>query len=225
MKIQDETISLTDSPITVEKNGYPSDRPRRMRFSPALRRMVRETSLAPDDFIYPLFVTHGQDVRHEISSMPGVYQWSPDRLAKEVKAAMQEGIPAVLLFGLPAHKDETGSSAYDSEAPVQAAVRAIKRARQASDEHAATKDETAEQRRVREIQERIRRIAAERRGDRPLVVPPPIPLPVERPGRQLQVLRIAHGEARASGRRVRLRVLDVGGRRVDSHDPRGRESR
>ena len=83
-------------------------RPRRLRRTPALRTMVRETQLAADDFIYPLFVTHGQNVRHPIGAMPGVYQLSVDQLAAEGEAALALGIPAVLLFGLPAVKDPIG---------------------------------------------------------------------------------------------------------------------
>ena len=80
-------------------------RPRRLRQTPALRAMVRETRLAPDDFIYPLFVRHGQGQQTPIASMPGVFQWSPDLLAREAESIAGLGIPAVLLFGLPDEKD------------------------------------------------------------------------------------------------------------------------
>jgi porphobilinogen synthase len=90
--------------------------------------MVRETALSPDDFIYPLFVTHGRDVQHEISSMPGNYQWSLDRLPAEAESIGALGIPAVILFGLPAAKDAIGSENFDEHGIVQQAVRAIKRA-------------------------------------------------------------------------------------------------
>src|SRR5512142_308642 len=83
-------------------------RPRRLRLNPAIRAMVRETQLAPDDFIYPLFVTHGRGVQAPIGSMPGVFQWSVDRLAGEVESAAKLGIPAVILFGIPAEKDPVG---------------------------------------------------------------------------------------------------------------------
>jgi porphobilinogen synthase len=88
--------------------------------------MVRETSLSPDDFIYPLFATYGKNVRKEISSMPGCYQESVDRIVKHAKEVYSLGIPAVILFGIPEDKDETGSGAYDPHGVVQKAVRAIK---------------------------------------------------------------------------------------------------
>ena len=102
-------------------------RPRRLRRSAAMRAMVRETRLSPDNLLYPLFVRSGEGLRREIGSMPGVFQLSVDELVREVEAAKGEGIPGVLLFGLPDGKDAVGSAAYDPEAPVQAAVRAIKR--------------------------------------------------------------------------------------------------
>jgi porphobilinogen synthase len=101
---------------------------RRLRQSPTLRAMVRETRLSPENFVLPLFVCEGNGVRREIASMPGVFNLSVDETIKEVEAAKAEGVKSVLLFGLPAHKDAVGSSAYDPDAPVQAAVRAIKRA-------------------------------------------------------------------------------------------------
>jgi len=88
--------------------------------------MVRETSLSPDDFIYPLFVTFGRNVRKEISSMPGCYQESVDRLARHAKEVASLGIPAVLLFGIPEHKDALGSSAYSGKGVVEQAIKAIK---------------------------------------------------------------------------------------------------
>ena len=99
---------------------------RRLRRSPAMRDLIRETRLTPEMLVYPLFVCPGSGVRREVPSMPGVSQLSVDEVEREAEAAAKEGIRAVLLFGLPDHKDETGSSAYDPEAPVQAAVRAIK---------------------------------------------------------------------------------------------------
>ena len=101
-------------------------RGRRLRRSPAIRSLVRETRLSPEMFIYPLFVCEGEGVRREVSSMPGVFQLSVDEAVKETAAARAEGVPGVLLFGLPAYKDEVGSAAWDAHAPVQAAVRAIK---------------------------------------------------------------------------------------------------
>ncbi len=103
-------------------------RPRRLRRSAALRDLVRETRLSPTDLIYPLFVCEGEGVRREVPSMPGVYQLSVDEAVTEAAAAAADGIRGVLLFGLPAAKDPVGSAADDDAAPVQAAVRAIKRA-------------------------------------------------------------------------------------------------
>jgi porphobilinogen synthase len=102
-------------------------RPRRLRRSAAIRALVRETRLSADMFIYPLFVCSGEGQRREVGSMPGVYQLSVDEAVREAAAAKAEGVPAVLLFGLPDEKDTIGSAAYDPEAPVQSAVRAIKR--------------------------------------------------------------------------------------------------
>jgi porphobilinogen synthase len=102
-------------------------RPRRLRRTESLRSLVRETRLAPDCFIYPLFVCPGRDVRREVPSMPGVFQLSVDQAVTEARAAQAEGIPAVLLFGLPDVKDPTGSAAWDPDGPVQAAIRALKR--------------------------------------------------------------------------------------------------
>ncbi len=103
-------------------------RPRRLRRSPTMRALVRETRLSPDTFVLPLFVCEGEGVRREVGSMPGVFNLSVDEAVREVEAAKADGVKSVLLFGLPERKDEIGSSAYDPEAPVQSAVRAIKRA-------------------------------------------------------------------------------------------------
>jgi porphobilinogen synthase len=102
-------------------------RPRRLRRTAAIRALVRETRLAPDNFLYPLFVVPGEAQRREVPSMPGVYQLSVDEAIGEAAAAKAEGISGVLLFGLPDSKDDVGSTAFDSEAPVQTAVRALKR--------------------------------------------------------------------------------------------------
>ncbi|HXW07209.1 MAG TPA: porphobilinogen synthase [Vicinamibacterales bacterium] len=102
-------------------------RPRRLRRSASLRALVRETRLSPDSFLYPLFVCAGEGRRREVSSMPGVFQLSVDEAVREAAAARAEGVPGVLLFGLPEEKDPIGSAAYDPEAPVQSAVRALKR--------------------------------------------------------------------------------------------------
>lgn len=88
--------------------------------------MVRETSISPDDFIYPLFVTFGKGVKKAISSMPGCFQESVDEVTMHAKEIYSLGIPSVILFGIPSHKDEIGSSAYDDHGIVQNAVRAIK---------------------------------------------------------------------------------------------------
>jgi len=88
--------------------------------------MVRETELSKNDFIYPLFVIPGENVKKEVKSMPGVYQLSIDNLVKECKEVVSLGIPAVILFGIPKNKDEKGSEAYDPEGIIQRAVRAIK---------------------------------------------------------------------------------------------------
>jgi len=102
-------------------------RPRRLRRTEAMRALVRETRLTPDVFIYPLFVCEGEGVRRAIGSMPGVSQLSVDEAVAEARAAKAEGVPAVILFGIPDRKDPTGSAAADPDAPVQRAVRAIKR--------------------------------------------------------------------------------------------------
>jgi porphobilinogen synthase len=101
---------------------------RRLRQSATLRALVRETRLSPDMFVLPLFVCEGEGVRREVRSMPGVFNLSVDEAVKEVEGARAVGVKSVLLFGLPEHKDNVGSAAYDPDAPVQAAVRAIKRA-------------------------------------------------------------------------------------------------
>src|SRR5215510_5777754 len=100
---------------------------RRLRRSPSMRALVRETRLSPDMFVLPLFVCEGEGVRREVSSMPGVCNLSVDEAVKEAAAAQADGIRSVLLFGIPEDKDDIGSHAYDPEAPVQSAIRAIKR--------------------------------------------------------------------------------------------------
>jgi len=105
---------------------YPSYRMRRLRRTPTVRRMLRETTLSPDDLIYPLFVIHGENVNNPIASMPGCAQLSIGNLLAEVREVVRLGIPAVLLFGIPAHKDSAATAAYDPEGIVQLAVKAIK---------------------------------------------------------------------------------------------------
>jgi len=108
--------------------AYPIHRPRRLRRTAALREMVRETTLAPSDFIYPLFVVEGRDVRRPIASMPGISNLSVEHAVAEAKQARALGVPAVLLFGIPNHKDAQGSQAYAREGIVQRAIREIKSA-------------------------------------------------------------------------------------------------
>jgi porphobilinogen synthase len=106
---------------------YPTTRPRRLRHHPLLRDLVRETTLSPHDLILPLFVRPGRGIKKEIASMPGQHQLSVDRLVEEVGAALDLGIRAFILFGIPADKDATGSSALDPEGIVQQALRALRR--------------------------------------------------------------------------------------------------
>ena len=105
---------------------FPEYRPRRLRRTEALRRMVRETAVAPSDLILPLFVVPGSGVRRPVGSMPGVAQTSVDELLRDAEEAYRLGIPAVLLFGIPETKDEVGSSAYAEDGVIQQAVRALK---------------------------------------------------------------------------------------------------
>ena len=105
----------------------PLDRPRRTRRTATLRRMVRETTLSVDDFIAPLFIAAGRDILKPISSMPGHAQRSLDRLDAEIDELRELRIPAVLLFGIPLHKDASGTGAWDPDGPVPSAIRAIKR--------------------------------------------------------------------------------------------------
>ena len=103
-------------------------RPRRLRLSPSIRRMVRETTLSPDDLIFPLFVRHGEDMQVPIDSMPGQFQLTLDRLPAEAKAIASLGIPAVILFGIPAHKDACGSDNFNENGIIPRAIRIIKEA-------------------------------------------------------------------------------------------------
>lgn len=106
--------------------SFPINRMRRLRSTESLRAMVRETSLSVNDLIYPLFISYGNDKKNPITSMPGHFQWSVDRLQEELKEITSLGIPAVLLFGIPEHKDHTGSAASDDNGVVQQAIRVIK---------------------------------------------------------------------------------------------------
>lgn len=102
------------------------DRHRRLRKNANMRALVRENHLRPEDFIYPIFVIEGKNIKNEISSMPGIYQFSLDRLAEEMAEVVSLGIKAVLLFGIPAEKDACGSGAYHDHGIVQEATRYIK---------------------------------------------------------------------------------------------------
>ncbi|MBI5235524.1 MAG: porphobilinogen synthase, partial [Deltaproteobacteria bacterium] len=106
--------------------NFPDLRLRRLRKSDVMRSLVRETTLSTDDLILPLFVSHGKGVERPIKSMPGHAQLSVDRLKKEIKEIRTLGIPGVILFGIPEHKDATGSFANDPKGPVQQAIKAIK---------------------------------------------------------------------------------------------------
>ena len=106
---------------------FPIDRPRRLRQSPAMRDLVRETHLQPSNFIFPLFIVEGEGIRKEIGAMPGNYQMSIDQTVLECAAIKSLGIGGVILFGIPKHKDEDASGAYDEDGIVQRAIRAIKR--------------------------------------------------------------------------------------------------
>jgi porphobilinogen synthase len=128
MNVFDEVTprSTTGKDARLPAARFPTARPRRLRSSPQIRAMVRETQLAPSDLIYPLFVTHGRGVRSEISSMPGVYNLSVDQLAAEVRSTAGLGIPAVLLFGIPSEKDPIGLENFAPDGIIQQATRAIK---------------------------------------------------------------------------------------------------
>ena len=105
---------------------YPSKRLRRLRYNPIVRDMIRETEINKSDLIYPMFVVPGTKIKNPVKSMPGIFQLSVDELVKECKEVAALGIPAVILFGIPEHKDEQGSEAYDPNGIVQRAIRAIK---------------------------------------------------------------------------------------------------
>lgn len=106
---------------------FPEYRPRRLRRNDALRKMVRETWLRVEDLIYPLFVVPGENLRREISSMPGIFHQSVDCLVAEAAAAWEAGVPAVLIFGVPERKDAEGTEAWNDKGIVQQAVRALKK--------------------------------------------------------------------------------------------------
>ena len=115
------------NPIQTHATLKLTRRLRRLRTSDAMRALVRETRISPDTLMLPLFICSGEGVRREVSSMPGVFNLSVDEAVTEVRAARADGVRSVLLFGLPDQKDDVGSIAYDPEAPVQSAIRALKR--------------------------------------------------------------------------------------------------
>ncbi len=106
--------------------AFPINRMRRLRSNETLRSMVKETHLSVKDFIYPLFIIHGRDKKIPMQSMPGIFQFSVDQLKSEIQEVKSLEIPAVLLFGIPEHKDEEGSSACDDNGEVQQAIKRIK---------------------------------------------------------------------------------------------------
>lgn len=118
---------VTETPSAMLFQRRLISRPRRLRRSENVRALVRETEVNARDFIYPLFVTHGNDIREEIASMPEVYHQSLDMLTREIEEISTLDIPAVVLFGLPARKDEVGSEDYDEHGIVQEAIRICKR--------------------------------------------------------------------------------------------------
>jgi len=108
-------------------SSFPVNRLRRLRQNTKLRDMFAGTTLSVNDFIYPVFVIEGKKIKNEVSSMPGIFQFSLDNLSKECEQISKLGIPAVILFGIPDHKDELGSGAYDDKGIVQKAIRAVKK--------------------------------------------------------------------------------------------------
>src|SRR5437867_273711 len=126
-------VASVDSPLATRHSyftampSFPSYRPRRLRRTEPLRRLVRETQLAPAQLVLPLFVRSGRGVRQPVGSMPGVCQTSVDEMIRDAHEAERIGIGGVMLFGIPDKKDAMGSSAWDDRGPVQEAVRALKR--------------------------------------------------------------------------------------------------
>jgi porphobilinogen synthase len=106
---------------------FPAYRPRRLRRTKAIRDLVTETRLSPDEFIYPMFAAPGKGFRQEVSSMPGIYKQSIDNIVKEAREAAALGIKSVLLFGIPEHKDETGSEGYAADGIIQKTVKELRK--------------------------------------------------------------------------------------------------
>ena len=119
---------MGDQGQSIGRKHQPVARPRRLRRTTGIRQMLRQIRLHPSDLIYPLFVTSGENVRREIESMPGQFQLSVDALAEEAGQLMELQIPAVMLFGIPASKDQQGSGAFDSGGVIQQAIRQLKTA-------------------------------------------------------------------------------------------------
>lgn len=105
---------------------FPEVRMRRLRRTQNIRNMVQEVQLNMNDYIYPIFIIEGQDIKNEIPSMPGIYQFSLDHLLEEVQRAVDAGVIAIMLFGIPAKKDECGSEAYNDDGIIQQAVRLVR---------------------------------------------------------------------------------------------------
>src|SRR5437870_3251827 len=124
--MNDESLPPSPGMVPRPESGFPVIRPRRLRYHPLIRSLVRETSLSVHDFILPLFVCPGRGVKKEITSMPGNYQLSVDRLVDEVGTAVDLGIRSFMLFGIPTYKDAAGSSALDDDGIVQQALRAVR---------------------------------------------------------------------------------------------------
>ena len=113
--------------IRVKSRNSKMERTRRLRTSNYMRDMVRENHVRIDELIYPIFVTEGEDIKHPVESMPGIYQYSLDRLPEEINRIKEAGIKAILIFGIPDHKDEVGSGAYAEDGIVPKAIRQIKK--------------------------------------------------------------------------------------------------
>ena len=102
-------------------------RPRRLRSNPLLRKMVRETRMDSSSLVYPVFITEGENIKEEIRTMPGQYRYSTDRMGEKFSQLLQAGVSSVMLFGIPAHKDETGSGAYAHDGIIQRALQKAKK--------------------------------------------------------------------------------------------------
>ncbi len=124
--VMDREDQTQEQVRAVEGGDHLPVRPRRLRLNANIRRMVRETTLTPDDFVYPLFIRYGDDLQQPIRSMPGQFQWTIDRLPAEIRRIQALNIPAVILFGIPESKDACGSDNYNPEGIVPRAIRAIK---------------------------------------------------------------------------------------------------